>query len=59
LLALACKVFNLHLTRDEAEKMSDAERKKAVLFVKKIKDDTKEYYGQFGARCSVPDLPQG
>ncbi len=28
MLALACKVFNLHLTRDDVEKMSGAERKK-------------------------------
>ena len=33
--------------------MSDTERKKAVLFVKTIKDDTKEYYGQFGANAYV------
>ena len=51
MLALTCKVFNLRLTRDDAKKMSDAERKKAVKFVKKIKDDTREYYGQFGANA--------
>jgi len=51
MLALACKVFNLHLTRDDAAKMSDVERKKAVKFVQKIKDDTREYYGQFGANA--------
>ena len=51
MLALACKVFNLHLTRDDAEKMSDAERKKAVAFVRKIKTDTQEYYQQFGANA--------
>ena len=51
ILALACKVFNLHLTRDEAEKMSNAERKKAVAFVQKIKDNAKEYYSQFGANA--------
>ena len=51
MLALACKVFNLHLTREEAEKMSGAERKKAVSFVQKIKADTQEYYQQFGANA--------
>ena len=51
MLALACKVFNLHLTRDEAEKMSDVERKRAMKFVQKIKNDTREYYGQFGANA--------
>ena len=51
MLSLACKVFNLHLTRDEANKMSNAERKKAVAFVQKIKEDTKEYYKQFGANA--------
>lgn len=51
MLALACKVFNLHLTRDDAEKMSGAERKKAAAFVQKIKADTKEYYSQFGANA--------
>lgn len=51
MLALACKVFNLHLTRDEAKNLSAVERKKAKDFVEKIKKDSAEYYAQFGANA--------
>ncbi len=50
-LALACKVFNLHLTRAKVLKMTDAEIQMARSFAAKIKRDTKEYYSSFGANA--------